>query len=376
MPRALPYAAFSARVSLARKGRDVVENRFLDFIYQPIRDRRGETIGIFVQGHDVTEKKLAEDAARESEARFRSLAQSLPNHVWTALPDGRLDWFNNQIYHYSGDLPGDLDGDNWARMVYPDDLPRVSEVWQRSLKDGNLYETEFRLRRHDGAWRWFIARAVPLKDDEGRVTRWVGTNTDIEDQKRTEAQLEYLNETLEDRVEERTAELLRTQEVLRQSQKMEAIGNLAGGIAHDFNNLLQVISGNLQLLSRDVLGVERAERSIANALSGVSRGAKLASQLLSFGRRQPLQPKVVNLGRMLRDTDNLIRRSLGEAIDIDTVIAPELWNTLVDPTNVENALLNLAINARDAMDGRGRLTMRSTTCIWSTGPRKPRPATT
>ena len=140
---------------------------------------------------------------------------------------------------------------------------------------------------------------------------------------------------------------------------MEAVGKLTGGIAHDFNNLLQVISGNLQLLSKDVAGSERAERRLANAVAGVSRGSKLAAQLLAFGRRQPLAPKIVNLGRLLRGLDDLMRRALGDGVEIETVVTGGLWNTLVDPSQVENALLNLAINARDAMNGHGRLTIEA-----------------
>ncbi|URX63469.1 response regulator [Luteibacter anthropi] len=150
-----------------------------------------------------------------------------------------------------------------------------------------------------------------------------------------------------------------TQDQLRQAQKMDAIGKLTGGVAHDFNNLLQVIGGNLQLLAADVSGNPRAERRVANAMAGVTRGARLAAQLLAFGRRQPLVPKVVNIGRFVRDMDELLRRALGEAIEVETVIAGGLWNTLIDATNVENALLNLAINARDAMDGQGKLTIEA-----------------
>ncbi|WP_448102886.1 response regulator [Luteibacter jiangsuensis] len=150
-----------------------------------------------------------------------------------------------------------------------------------------------------------------------------------------------------------------TQDQLRQAQKMDAIGKLTGGVAHDFNNLLQVISGNLQLLAADVAGNPRAERRLANAMAGVNRGSKLAAQLLAFGRRQPLAPKVVNIGRFVREMDDLLRRTLGEEIEVETVIAGGLWNTLVDISNVENALLNLAINARDAMEGRGRLTIEA-----------------
>jgi CheY-like chemotaxis protein len=151
----------------------------------------------------------------------------------------------------------------------------------------------------------------------------------------------------------------RIEQALRQSQKMEAVGKLTGGIAHDFNNLLQVIGGNLQLLAKEVGGNGTAEQRVRSALAGVSRGSKLASQLLSFGRRQPLAPKVVNLGRFVRGMDDLIRRALGDGVEIKTVVAGDLWNTLVDTSQVENALLNLAINARDAMNGHGKLTIEA-----------------
>jgi PAS domain S-box-containing protein len=156
---------------------------------------------------------------------------------------------------------------------------------------------------------------------------------------------------------EASAALAASEAQLQQAQKMDAIGQLTGGVAHDFNNLLQVISGNLELLSKETSLSEAADRRIKNAMEAVSRGASLASQLLAFGRRQPLAPKVLNLGRLTRNMDEILRRALGEAIEVETIVAGGLWNTLVDPVNVENALLNLAINGRDAMDGTGNLTV-------------------
>ncbi|MBV8683981.1 MAG: response regulator [Caulobacteraceae bacterium] len=153
--------------------------------------------------------------------------------------------------------------------------------------------------------------------------------------------------------------LRETQAALQRAQKMEALGQLTGGVAHDFNNLLQVISGNLQLLSKEVAGSERAELRIRNALAGVARGTKLAAQLLAFGRRQPLEPRVCNLGRFLQGMDDMLRRTLGEEVELETIVSGGLWNTLIDPSQLENAILNLAINARDAMEGVGRLTLEA-----------------
>ncbi|RDJ03245.1 hybrid sensor histidine kinase/response regulator [Rhizobium grahamii] len=421
---------------------------------------------------DVTDRRKAQRDLRESEARFRALAQAIPNHVWTARPDGQLDWFNERVYEYAGASQGELDEDQWTRIVHPEDLDGVLSVWQLSLGSGQPYETEFRLRRADGKYRWHIVRAVPTKDEEGRVVRWIGTNTDIEDQRESRAKLEALNETLEQRVAERTADrdrmwrlstdimlvadfdaritavnpawttifewdeqdligrsfidlvhpddragtlaelerlsegattfsfenryqtkdgnyrriswtavpdeafihavgrdvteereaaasLRKTELALQQAQKMEAIGNLTGGVAHDFNNLLQIVGGNLQLLVKDVAGNERAQSKISNALAGVDRGSKLAAQLLAFGRRQALDPRVVNVGRLIRAVDEMLRRTIGEGIEVETVISGGLWNTLIDPMQIENAVLNLAINARDAMDGFGRLTIEA-----------------
>jgi signal transduction histidine kinase/CheY-like chemotaxis protein len=169
--------------------------------------------------------------------------------------------------------------------------------------------------------------------------------------------LRDLNSTLEERIAARTAELERAHEQLRQSQKLEAIGQLTGGVAHDFNNVLQVIAGNLQLLQMSVAGNAEAQKRLETAAFAADRGAKLSSQLLSFARRQPLQPLPTNLGRVLRAMDDLLRRALGESIYIETIVTGGLWNTLVDPNQLENVVLNLAINARDAMKNGGKLTL-------------------
>jgi signal transduction histidine kinase/CheY-like chemotaxis protein len=172
-----------------------------------------------------------------------------------------------------------------------------------------------------------------------------------------EEAVRQLNNSLEERIRERTVELEKTHAQLRQSQKLEAIGQLTGGVAHDFNNVLQVISGNLQLLQMSLAGNPEAQRRLETAAFAADRGAKLSSQLLAFARRHPLQPVATSIGRVLRGMDDLLRRALGESVQIETVVAGGLWTTMVDPHQLENVILNLAINARDAMKGDGRLTL-------------------
>ncbi len=213
----------------------------------------------------------------------------------------------------------------------------------------------------------------PILNADGAVEGIFVDGYDVTHQHRAESALQALNETLEQRVGLRTTELAEAlrklqhesgerevaQAALRQAQRMESLGQLTGGVAHDFNNLLQVISGNLQLLRREVAGNERAEKRVQSAIGGVTRGAKLASQLLAFGRRQPLEPKVIDIGRFIKGMDDMLRRALGEEIELETVVSGGLWNTLVDPGQIENAILNLGINARDAMPHGGKLTIEA-----------------
>ena len=308
------------------------------------------------------ERAAAEAELRASEENFRTLARAMPNHVWTSPPDGQLNWFNEQVYAYSGAAPGSLDSAGWASLVHPDDLPDALVRWKTALTTGEPYQTEFRLRRADGSWRWHIARAVHITGEFGQILRWIGTNTDIQDQKESSEALADLNATLEQRVDERTRQLTQAQDALRQAQKMEAVGQLTGGIAHDFNNLLTGISGSLELLERR-LGEGRLagiQRYIDGAQGSARRAAALTQRLLAFSRRQTLDPKPTDLNKLVGGMEDLIRRSVGPNIELEVVGAGGLWPTHVDPSQLENSLLNLCINARDAMapDG-GRLTIET-----------------
>ncbi len=633
----------------------------------PFKDNNGKVLGWVGTNTDVSEQHAADAGRRAAEDQFQTLAQAMPNHVWSAAPNGLLDWFNDRVYEYGGAQPGELDGQGWANMVHPDDIAGAAERWRTALASGETYETQFRLKRADGAYRWHLARAVPLRRPTNEIVRWVGTNTDIEDQKAAEqahresearlraaderlqlalsagqgvgiwdwdvpndrvvadarfAQLcdvdpekartgapladfframhpddvpaveaaisaalrtgddfvsEYrlvqkdgsirwvmaqgrcslgadgqplrfpgttfdvtrrrhadllrealagltdmirdfdnpddvlyaaskvlgetlqvsrvgygtidakadtltverdwlapgvetlagtlnlrdygsfiddlklgkfisiadvekddrtasaaaalkgrsagsfanvpileqgklvavlfinnaaarewqpdelgffqeiaersrsaseriravaalrlseitlrdVNETLEARVEARTSELIQAEEALRQAQKMEAVGQLTGGIAHDFNNMLTIVLGSLEILKRRVGVDERAQRLVDAATDGAKRAALLTQRLLAFSRQQPLQPESVDLNKLVSGMTELVRRSLGADIRLESTFAGGLWRANVDPNQLENVILNLAVNARDAMADGGKLTIET-----------------
>jgi PAS domain S-box-containing protein len=165
-----------------------------------IRDAEGKPDRLLSVSRDITESRRSELAMRESETRFKTYAQAMPNQVWSATPDGQLDWFNDQVFSYSGLAFEDLAGSGWAQMVHADDIGPATGGWASAREAGKQYQVEFRLRRHDGAWRWHLARALPIKDATGAITRWIGTNTDIDDRKAAEAQQRLLARELEHRM--------------------------------------------------------------------------------------------------------------------------------------------------------------------------------
>lgn len=310
----------------------------------------------------ATERARSEAALSDSEAQFRVFAQATPIQIWASWSDGSLYWFNPQVYAYSGLAEGALDGTTgWGKIVHPDDLDWASERWVKALASGQVYENEFRIRRHDGVYRTFMVRAEPVHDEEGRILRWVGSNTDIEDLRRQSAELARFNETLEEQVAERTSALMQAEEALRQSQKMEAVGQLTGGIAHDFNNLLAGISGSLELITNRIAQGRHAEveRFTVAAQGAAKRAAALTHRLLAFSRRQTLDPKPTDPNRLIRGMEDLVRRTTGPGIEVEVVAGAGLWPVLIDAHQLENAVLNLCINARDAMPSGGRLTIET-----------------
>ena len=352
-------------LTLERNG--FAEKTWFTFSYSPIRDDAGAVAGMFCACTETTGRVVAKAALERNEQRFRTLAQAMPHQMWAADAAGQLNWFNDRVFGYSGLDFAALAGDGWGAIVHPDDVADARAAWRQALDSGAPYQVNFRLRRHDGVYRWFRSRGLPVPNENGLAVLWVGTNTDIQDQHDSTDALRHLNETLEMRVRERGAQLEAAHEALRQSQKLEAIGKLTGGVAHDFNNALQVISGNLQLLQDHSADNPEAARRLDGALAGVARGAKLASQLLAFSRKQALDPAVVSVERLMHGLDDMLRRTIGERIELETKVAAGLWNTLIDQHQLENALLNLALNARDAMEEEGKLTIEASNATLDQG---------
>ncbi len=261
----------------------------------------------------------------------------------------------------------------WIDTVFREDRARLENIIQNAVATQEReFELEFRIiRPRDGQLRWIHARRLVFYEN-GEPVRVVGVSVDVTDSKSAAAQLRAFTETLEEAVRARTLELeteyearKKAEDLLRQAQKMEAVGQLTGGVAHDFNNLLTIILGGLDSIGRQLpaLGetppAARIARARDMAIQGAQRAAMLTNRLLAFSRQQPLVPKAVDANKLLAGISELLRGALGETIALETVLAGGLWMTYADENQLENALLNLATNARDAMPEGGRVTIET-----------------
>nr|WP_166058055.1 MULTISPECIES: PAS domain-containing protein [unclassified Methylobacterium] len=426
--------------------------------------RAGRGIGVFAE---VTDRRRAEDALRESEARFRNMADHAPVMMWVTDAAGRCTYLNRSWYAFTGQTEAQAEGFGWLEATHPDDRAEAERVFLDANAGAAPFRVEYRLRRADGAYLWAIDAASPRFASDGAFLGYVGSVTDIDAQKRAQESLRGMNETLEVQVARRTAERDRSwrlsqellviaapdgtleavnpswtgllgweegellgrpfidlthpddleatlaafagiferplvtpyeyrlrhrdgtyrwfawtgsfedgrvyasgrhvtverdqAEALRQSQKMEAVGQLTGGLAHDFNNLLAGIAGSLELMQTRLQQgrFNDVERYMAAAQGASKRAAALTHRLLAFSRRQTLDPKPTDVNRLVLGMQEMVQRTVGPGIPVEVVGAAGLWPALVDPPQLENALLNLCINARDAMPDGGRITIET-----------------
>lgn len=329
---------------------------------------------------DISARRQAENALRDSEATARENVQ----RVQLALAAGAIigTWFwdvpsnrftvDEAFARAFGLDPAlgriGLSLDQVIETVHPDDKASLSQAMGEALRRGGPYAHQYRTRRADGQYYWLEANGRVELAADGTPLSFPGVLLDIETRRAVEAErdratsaLRSLNDTLEQRVAERTAELMHAEEQLRHSQKMEAVGQLTGGLAHDFNNLLAGISGSMELMqTRLAQGrISELDRYVTGAQGAVKRAAGLTQRLLAFSRRQTLDPKPATLNRLVSGMQDLVTRSVGPTIEVETALAGGLWTTFVDIGQLENALLNLCLNARDAMPDGGKLTIET-----------------
>jgi len=320
----------------------------------------------------LLERAQAADTLRESEARFRALADSTPALIWMSDETGKYIYANRRHETLFGRPTASFLGTGWRDVLHPEDAAGVIAAYEQSARDHTPLQIEFRVADAEGETRWLRSEAVPRAID-GHVG-YVGCSVDV-----TEARLAA--DQLERRIEARTIELAtsnrqlfaemqereRMEATLRRVQRLEAVGQLTAGVAHDFNNLLSVVMGSLDFLDRSAGPAEK--RRLNMVRTATERGAKLTSQMLAFSRRQKLEPKVVDLNEAVLSLRDLLLSTIGRTFELRTELQPDPWPALVDPTQIEMIILNLAINARDAMVDGGQLTV-ATANVTVTAPRE------
>jgi PAS domain S-box-containing protein len=472
------------------RGKDGQFRPFLTRI-TPAFDEHGKLTNWYGVNTDISRQVEAEAAFAQSEARFRVLAEAMPQIVWSATPDGIQDYLNPRWYEYTGIPIGSLDRRVTAGAIHPGDLRQLAAVWQGALAAGAPCQFECRLRRHDGAYRWHLTQVNLERDDSGAVVKWYGACTDIEEIVQARQVLLKSQTELEAEIAARTGErnllatlvettdmlimaidldfnilainraaadelrrvtgadgrvganlfdlladqpaqqaaaaawrrafageegpliqthgdpvrgsasyeikfrrlanaagetigafhimtdvterlrqqamLAQAQEALVQSQKLESMGQLTGGVAHDFNNLLTPILGTLDLLQRRGVGGEREQRLIRGASQSAERAKTLVHRLLAFARRQPLQATAIDVGRLLEGVADLLSSTAGPQVNVVLEIAADVPVAKADPHQLEMAILNLGVNARDAMDGAGQITVSAARAVVRAG---------
>lgn len=386
----LPVIRYSIAVSSVSGA--PYQDRYWSTTHTPVLDEQGEVTAILQHTVDITELQTLKQSLRSTGGQpLQQIEASIMLRARSMQDEG------NQLRRLFAQAPGfvcflrgpehvvELVNEAYQQLIghreligkrVADGLPELQGQQFLSLLDqvyqsGEAYigrEMRALLQRRPNAapeevYIDFVFQ--PIIDGERRVVGIFVQGNDVTEQRHSQLELRSHRERLEELVRERTEELMHSESerrvaeaALMQAQKLEAVGKLTGGIAHDFNNMLQIIGGNLQLLRRNLGADETAQRRLESAVGGVEKGARLASQLLAFASRQPLQPQQVDLGELLGEMSELLSGALGRAVQIDINIQPGLWSVFADVGNLQAAILNLAVNAREAMEGGGALSVR------------------
>jgi PAS domain S-box-containing protein len=365
-----PFVGRSIRILLKQSPVDVQEERFLDFVYQPIFDPDGQVSGIFVQGHDVTEQRRTEEALRESEERFRAIANSIDQLIWATQPDGYHDYYNQRWYEYTGVPEGSTDGEAWNGMFHPEDQERAWSVWRDCLATGEPYHIEYRLRHRSGEYRWVLGRAQPVRDEEGRIKRWFGTCTDIHDLRQAQDALRESRERAL-RTEEETRRLasILAERVTELDVANEEIQRFAYIVSHDLRAPLVNVMGFTSELEGAQAEIERFYRNVQQAdstmISPETRAAiesdlpeaigfirsstmkmdKLIGAILKLSRegRRVLAPEPIDMVQLLESQRGSVAHQLQErGAELVIEAVPDLTS---DRLAVEQIFGNLVDNA-------------------------------
>ncbi|EGH03819.1 MULTISPECIES: hybrid sensor histidine kinase/response regulator [Pseudomonas syringae group genomosp. 2] len=326
------------------------------------RDSRGKPVrspGVLL---DIDSRRMAEDERDRLNELLRIFTAAVPGVVYAKDLEGRMLVANRGTAELIGKPPEFFIGKTDLEFLDDQQQARVLMETDRRIMQNNVSEQiEEQVNLPDGSAATWLSTKAPLLDENGEVIGLIGSSVDVTARKKAEEAVRELNQTLEQRIEQAVFEREQIEDALRHSQKMDAVGQLTGGIAHDFNNLLAGISGSLELITKRLAQgrVGDVDRYVSVAQGAVRRAASLTHRLLAFSRRQNLSPRVTNVNVLIQDMEELIARTVGPEIDIKVVAHDDLWPALIDHAQLESSLLNLCLNARDAMPSGGRIVIET-----------------
>ena len=334
---------------LRKDGTKFLASVVIDAIYED-----GELIGFAKITRDITERNKSSEALKESERHFRLLVNGVTDYALYMLdPNGIITNWNAGGQRIKGYLPGEIIGQHFSRFYSPVDQAagRPARALRLALENGRYEEEGWRVRK-DGTFFWASVIIDPIRDDEGKLLGFAKITRDISERREAQLNLEKI------------------QRQLAESQKLDALGQLTGGVAHDFNNLLMVITGHLHMLKKIAGNDAKSLRAIQAIETATQRGASLTRQLLTFARRQNVNPQSIDLRDSIHSVREVLNTGLGSAVQLRIDLDDGLWPVMVDPAELETALVNLIINARDAMPGGGSVSVRANNIHLDDGARK------